>query len=158
MGEIEGDLKPRSGLYRMQPDEITKTLKAKAPGIFAGTPVLFAYLYGSYAKALAHPFSDLDIGIYAEETSMEECLRLELSLALRFDDVLDHAAPAEVRVLNHLPLTVKGRILGEAVLIYCKDEGKRIAFETQVRCAYFDFLPVIHHYRDVYRKKTLLEV
>jgi predicted nucleotidyltransferase len=138
-------------------NDIIQTLKAAAPSVFADTPVLFAYLYGSYAKALSHPFSDLDIGIYVEDLSVEACLKLELALALRFDDTLNRGGLAEVRILNHLPLTVKGRILGEAILIYCKDEEKRIAFETQVRCAYFDFLPVIHYYRDIYRKRTLLE-
>ena len=50
------------------------------------------------------------------------CLDLELSLALRIDEKLDHAVQSEVRVLNHLPLVVKGRILADGELIYSRDE------------------------------------
>jgi predicted nucleotidyltransferase len=132
-------------------------LQSTVHRIFKGTPVLCAYLYGSHAKAQAHPFSDLDIGIYVEDVDINTCLDLELSLAVRIDDNLNNTVQTEVRILNHLPLTVKGRILGEAKLIYSRDEGQRIAFETQVRKAYFDFLPVIKQYREVYRKRVLTE-
>jgi hypothetical protein len=54
-------------------------------------------------------------------------------------------------------LVVKGRILGEAELIYSRAEEKRVEFETQVRQSYFDFLPVIHRYQEAYRKKAILE-
>ena len=136
---------------------ILKKLQAMAPAIFAGTPVLFAYLYGSQVKALSHPYSDLDIGIVTEDIAIEACLELELKLALRFDEKLNHRIPTEVRILNHLPLTVKGRILGEVRLIYSIDEEKRVAFETRVRKAYFDFLPAIQQYHHTYRQHTIAE-
>jgi predicted nucleotidyltransferase len=135
--------------------DLRQKLRAVAPIIFEGTPVLFAYLYGSYARGLPHPFSDLDVGIFVEGSDIRACLDLELSLALRLDEKLGHAVQAEVRVLNHLPLVVKGRILGEAELIYSRAEEKRVEFETQVRQSYFDFLPVIHEYQKAYRERVL---
>jgi len=136
---------------------IEHKLRDLAPVVLGGSPVLFAYLYGSYAKKRPHPFSDLDIGIYIEPIDLKECLNLELSLALRFDEQLHHQIQSEVRVLNHLPLTLKGRILGESRLIYTRDEEQRVAFETMVRCAYFDFLPVIHRNRHAFRQKAIAE-
>ena len=136
---------------------IEQKLKHVAPAILEGTPVICAYIYGSHVKALSHPYSDLDIGIYTEDIDIDECLNLELSLALHFDERLNHQIHSEVRILNHLPLTVKGRILGEARLIYSKDEEERVAFETRVRRAYFDFLPVIQHYRQTYRRRVIVE-
>ena len=138
-------------------NEIKEKLQVVAPGIFERTPVLVAYLYGSYVKSEFHSFSDLDIGIYVEDMDAKACLDLELSLALHFDEKLNHSVQSEVRILNHLPLPVKGRILGEAMLIYSRDEEKRVAFETQVRKQYFDFLPVIRQYRHTYRQKTIAE-
>jgi predicted nucleotidyltransferase len=135
--------------------ELKQKLHAMAPTIFEETPVLFAYLYGSYAKGLSHPFSDLDVGIYIEDPDKRSCLDLELSLALRIDEKLDHTVNSEVRVLNHLPLTVKGRVLSDGELIYSRDELNRIEFETQVRKAYFDFLPVIHAYQEACRERAL---
>jgi hypothetical protein len=136
-----------------------KDLKQKvhqiAPTVFEGTPVVFAYLYGSYAKGLSHRFSDVDIGIFVEGLDTKACLDLELSLALRFDEVLDHKVQSEVRALNHLPLVVKGTILGDAEVIYSRNEDKRIEFETQVRRAYFDFLPVIQQYQKTVKERAL---
>ncbi len=141
----------------MMMNEIKQKLQAVTPDIFEGTPVLFAYLYGSYVKALSHPFSDLDIGIFVEDLDINACLDLELSLALRIDETLKTRVQSEVRILNHFPLSVKGRILGEAELIFSRAEEKRVVFETQVRAAYFDFLPVIRQYRQTYRQRTKAE-
>ena len=138
-------------------NETKQKLQEAAPGVLEGAPFFSPNLYGSYAKALSHPFSDLDIGIYVEDMDIKACLDLELSLALRFDEHLNYSAQSEVRILNHLPLSVKGSILGEAELIYSRAEEKRIAFETQVRKAYFDFLPVICNYRRTYRQRTIEE-
>jgi len=136
-------------------NDLREKLREIAAQIFEKTPVLFAYLYGSYAKGLSHRFSDLDVGIYAEDLDLKSCLDLELSLALRIDENLGHVVQSEVRVLNHLPLVVLGRILGDGELIYSRDENKRIEFETQVRKAYFDFLPVIQQYQNAYIKRLL---
>jgi uncharacterized protein len=137
--------------------ELGQKLHAMAPKIFEKTPVLFAYLYGSYAKGLSHPFSDLDVGVYVESLDKRSCLDLELSLALVIDEKLNHTVQSEVRVINHLPLTVKGRILADGELIYSRDELDRIDFETRVRKAYFDFLPVIQQYQNAYRERVLRE-
>jgi len=134
---------------------IQQKLRARASSVFEGTPVLFAYLYGSYVKELSHPFSDLDVGIFVEGIDVEACRKLELSLSLCSDEKLDHAVQSEVRVLNHLPLVVKGRILGEAELIYSRAEDNRIEFETKIRKAYFDFLPTIRQYQKAYRERAL---
>ena len=135
--------------------DLKRKLQKIAPLVFEETAVLFAYLYGSYATGLSHPFSDLDIGIFVEGLDGKACLDLELSLALSIDENLDHIVQSEVRALNHLPLVVKGRILGGGELIYSRSEDKRVEFETQVRKAYFDFLPVIQQYQKVYRERAL---
>ena len=134
---------------------LVQQLCTGAAALFEQTPVLFAYLYGSHVKALSHPFSDLDVGIFVENLDVRACLELELALSVRIDETLGHVVQSEVRALNHLPLAVTGRILGEARLVYSRAENKRIDFETQVRMAYFDFLPVIRRYQEEYRKKLV---
>ncbi len=127
--------------------EIRMNLQAAAAGLFAGTPVEFAYLYGSHATGLSHVFSDLDVAIFVEGLDVKACLDLELSLALRIDESLGHVVQSDVRVLNHLPLDVKGSILTDGQLLYSRAEEKRVEFETQTRRAYFDFLPVIRRHQ-----------
>jgi|OpeIllAssembly_1097287.scaffolds.fasta_scaffold112306_2 predicted nucleotidyltransferase len=146
---------PYLSMQMKRVQDIKRALDQVAPAIFNETPVLFAYLYGSYAQGAVHPFSDLDIAIYVEGLDKKSCLDLELSLGLLLDEKLDHRVQSDVRVVNHLPLVVKGEILAVGELIYSRAEYQRIEFETQVRRVYFDFLPVVQRYRNAYRKKLL---
>jgi predicted nucleotidyltransferase len=131
-------------------EKITNSLLAVAPEIFGNSAVLFAYLYGSYATGLVHPFSDLDIGIYVDQMSRRQCLELELSLALEIDEELGSGVASEVRIINNLPLVVTGKIITEGLLIFSRNETIRVDFETSVRSAYFDFLPVLRAYHRTY--------
>ena len=131
-------------------NKIRDSLFAIAPGIFSKHPVLFAYLYGSYATGVIHPFSDLDIGIYVEKVPDRKYLELELSLSLEIDACLEIAIASEVRIINKFPLVILGKMITEGVLIYSRNEVVRVDFETSVRSAYFDFLPVIQNYHRTY--------
>jgi predicted nucleotidyltransferase len=58
--------------------DLTQKLRKISQGIFEKTPVLFAYLYGSYAKGLSHHFSDLDVGVFVDDLDTGASLNLEL--------------------------------------------------------------------------------
>ncbi|MBW2247643.1 MAG: nucleotidyltransferase domain-containing protein [Deltaproteobacteria bacterium] len=131
-------------------EKITNSLFAIAPDIFRSHPVLFAYLYGSYSTGNVHPFSDLDIGVYIDDVSDIKYLELELSLSLEIDEKIGSGVRTEVRIINNMPLVVIGNIITEGRLIYSINENVRVDFETSVRKAYFDFLPVIITYRNTY--------
>jgi predicted nucleotidyltransferase len=137
------------------PEQIKKTLLSEAPGIFRNQPVLFAYLFGSYASGYVHPFSDIDIGIFVDDHAAHESLELELSLSLQVDQKLNCQAKSEVRIINNLPLTVKGKIVTEGIRIYSSNEIERVIFEKYVLGAYFDFRPVIEAYQRSYFKTAL---
>ena len=131
-------------------EKIKNSLFAIAPDIFCNHPVLFAYLYGSYATGNVHPFSDLDVGVYIDDESDIKYLELELSLSLEIDEKIGSDVRTEVRIINNLPLVIIGNIITEGRLIYSINENLRVDFETSVRKAYFDFLPVIITYRNTY--------
>ena len=131
-------------------EKIKNSLFAIASDIFCNRPVLFAYLYGSYATGTVHPFSDLDIGVYIDDESDIKYLELELSLSLEIDEKIGSDVRTEVRIINNLPLVIIGNIITEGRLIYSINENLRVDFETSVRKAYFDFLPVIITYRNTY--------
>ena len=135
-------------------ENIREYLLEVAPGIFSRHPILFAYLYGSYAVGLIHPFSDLDIGIYIENLPASKHLELELSISLEIDSNMGGEVGSEVRIINNLPLVITGKIITDGVLIYSRNEVVRVDFETAVRSEYFDFLPVIHRYQRAYIDST----
>lgn len=130
--------------------QITNSLFTIVPDIFCSRPVLFAYLYGSFVSGDVHPFSDLDIGIYIDDVPDINYLELELSLSLEIDAKIESSVKTEVRIINNLPLVVIGNIITEGSLIYSINENVRVDFETSVRKAYFDFLPVITAYQNTY--------
>ncbi|UCD79059.1 MAG: nucleotidyltransferase domain-containing protein [Desulfobacterales bacterium] len=144
-------------MLTLTPEQIKEILFTEAPGIFKNQPVLFSYLYGSYAIGVVHPFSDIDIAIFVEDHAIQEGLELELTLSLQLDQKLNCQAKSEVRIVNTLPLTVKGKIVTEGIRIYSADEIERVIFEKCVLGAYFDFRPVIEAYQRTYFKTELSE-
>jgi uncharacterized protein len=141
----------------MKDNEIRRKIFNIATDVFRDTQVLFAYLYGSYAVDQAHPFSDLDIGIYVPRLSRREKLDLEMTLALEIDKKLKQGPASDVRIINSLPLAVAGKVITEGLLIYCRDDEARIDYETILRSAYFDFLPFIHSYQRTYLEQIAVQ-
>ncbi len=130
--------------------QLLKKLEDKGAELFTAAGVLCAYLYGSRARSEALPQSDIDIAVLVKKDFPEhDCLNLELNLSLELDK-LELGAETEVRVINRLPLLMRGEILTEGHLICCNDDSARVAFETATRDEYFDFLPVHQAYQKGY--------
>jgi predicted nucleotidyltransferase len=144
-------------MITLPPEQIKEILFTEAPGIFKNQPVLVAYLYGSYAAGAVHPFSDIDIAIFIDAHAIENGLELELALSLQIDQKLKCQAKSEVRIVNNLPLTIKGKIVTKGIRIYSANESERVNFEKCVLGAYFDFRPVIEAYQRAYFKTVKSE-
>lgn len=132
----------------------TKIFKI-VPQIFKKYPVAFAYLYGSYANGLEHSFSDIDICIYTDNISADKKLSLQMAISLEIDEKLQVGKSSEVRIMNDLPLVIKGQIFTQGILIYSKNDDLRSDVESFTRRTYFDFLPVIREYQQVYIDRVI---
>ena len=73
-----------------------------------------------------------------------------MAIALRIDEVLGAGIDSDVRIMDDLPLIIKGQIVTEGLLIYSSDDDLRADVESFIRKAYFDFLPVISEYQQSY--------
>jgi len=132
----------------MRPGVVDQVREA-AQEIFPRHPVALAYLHGSQAAGRATPLSDVDIAVVTDvRLPPRERLRLELALEAELGIRLQ--GQADVRVLNVAPLAVQGKIVGQGVLLFARDEGFRRDFEEAVRDRYFDFLPVERYHRRAY--------
>ncbi len=136
-------------------NHIKRSLLSFAPDVFRGFPVLFAYLYGSYATGVIHPFSDLDVGVFLSPDTIERSMRTESDIALALDAALGNKVETDVRAINSAPLLMKGEIVTEGLLLYSRDDASRVEFETRVRMAYFDFLPVLKAYHKSFVARVL---
>lgn len=112
--------------------------------------IVAAYAFGSRISGRPLPTSDLDIAVVtrAEEVHADPLFpeRMAVRLAEALDVIADGKEPRpdlDLRLVDQLPLTLRGRIVTEGVLVFESDPVRRVAFETDTRRKYFDFLPLI---------------
>lgn len=126
-------------------DEIIEILTRILSNILMRYPVVSAYLYGSYAKGVIRPESDIDIAIYLKPGT-KLSLNDELTLGSEIEKLCGFK-PVDLRVINDMPLTIQGEILAKGILLYSADDKERVAFETRTLALYFDYLPHIERFR-----------
>jgi predicted nucleotidyltransferase len=105
-------------------------LRAAASVASADLPVAFAYLYGSRADGRPRTDSDIDIGVVAADPTFPAD-----RLAARCSDALSAASGLggiETTVLDDAPLRFHGRVLRHRVVIFSRDEPRRVRFESLI--------------------------
>ncbi len=117
---------------------MVERLRAGAPEAFAGTPVAFAYLFGSRARGQARATSDVDVAVYLDPPEEPE-RRLERTLDLmrRLADAT--GMEADLLILSDAPLRLLGRVLRDRVVLWSRDEPLRVRFEATMRSRCLDF-------------------
>lgn len=73
----------------------------------ANCNVVFAYVYGSYARGMAGRFSDLDIAVFLRDSGHQRYMELLSELPVDIDVEVD------VRVLNDAPPFLDTMLLGK---------------------------------------------
>ena len=108
--------------------------------------ILFAYLFGSYAKGTQNEKSDIDIAVYLiDEKILEKEPLYPSRIAIRIENRFDNKK-VDVRILNGSTLRFRNQVLMHGKLLHSKDEKKRIEFETSSLAQYYDFKPHIDRY------------
>lgn len=111
--------------------------------------VAAAYLFGSAAEGRATALSDVDVAILfgADFDDARERILTEIATELaRAASGQGEAGPApmiDLRDIERLPLTIRGRIVTDGRLAASNDDVRRVRFETRTRQRYFDFLPFL---------------
>ncbi len=119
------------------------------------TEILFAYIFGSYAKGTQKESSDIDIAIYLrDESTLERDPLYPSRLAINIERALVEKRTVDVRVLNGSTLRFRSQVLRFGKLLFSRDERKRIEFETSSLAQYYDFKPHLDMY-DASRKVRL---
>lgn len=157
-------------------DELLALVRDLLPAVLDKHPIAAAYVYGSVARGTLLPTSDLDLAPISEpmKRTPYDRLRLELQIQREIEDALhgtagttheaativygavdkteDHTGSdlpqVEIRIINTAPLTVRGCILQEGILVYEANHQVRVEFEVATRKRYFDFAPIEKRLRD----------
>jgi len=140
----------RTAPVNLEDSQLISKLLEIFPRMLESQPVSLAYLYGSVTTGRTTPFSDVDVALLVSE-DLSPLERLKLTLRIQLD-LADEAniSNADVRIINDAPLVFRGRVVSEGVLVYARDEGERVEFETATRTRYFDYLPVHKRLQDAF--------
>jgi predicted nucleotidyltransferase len=103
------------------------------------------YLFGSVARDVAGPDSDIDLGILYRISPAPTLDAGPLDLEADLERRLRH--PVEVVVLNRAPVDLRARVLRTGRLVFDRDRAARIRFEVRTRNEAFDFEPILRQYR-----------
>jgi len=117
--------------------------------------IVAAYLFGSYAEGNTRSDSDIDIGLLLSDNSNVGAM-YPVHIAGELEDAADTKREIDVRILNNGTLRFLHQVL-KGKLIFCRDDKKRVEFETSTIDQYLDFKPFLDDY-DRMRKKRLLHV
>ena len=111
-----------------------------------------AYLFGSHAKKLNTPVSDIDIAVLLSETPknlFEYYLYLVNKLSGIVGDDLD------LIILNTASPMLKHQIIKYGKIIYTRNEKERIMFESRAESEYLDFSRALKRYDECLIKQIL---
>ena len=89
--------------------------------------IIFAYVYGSFARGETHSFSDIDIAVYLKNPSAKAYLNILSCLPLLNKEI-------DVRILNNAPPIFRYNVLKDGILLFCHDWKihEKFVFETLV--------------------------
>jgi hypothetical protein len=134
----------------------TSKLKETIKRVLTHHPeVLIAYLYGSRVKGYSTPESDVDLGILIEENYNTFPLYPE-QLSGEIMKETGYSMDVDIRILNHRNSRFVYTVIKEGELIYCRDEKRRVEFETEATRKYLDFKH-IHEEYDAMRRQRLMQ-
>lgn len=130
---------------RRDPDLGIDRVREAASHVLSECPeIAAAYAFGSRATGTARGSSDLDLAfVLVDEAYASTDPLLGERLTTRIATRLATAVEIDGHLAAHLPLTVRGRVVTEGVLLYESSPERRVEFETSARRLYFDFLPFI---------------
>lgn len=123
----------------LEPAQKTAVLRTITEMLQARHEIAFVYVHGSFAEE-DRPFGDIDLAVYLDPLPQGHPLHYELSLEVALEEHLRY--PIEVRVLNTAPLSFCYNVLSTGRLLFARDDGARVEFQTRTLDYYFDYAPL----------------
>lgn len=108
--------------------------------IFKKYPVLFAYVFGSYAKARTRDKSDVDIAVFFDQKIQEkqrDALRRELAEEIAY--ALKKYDRVDVISLNDAYPLLEKEVIHNGQLIYSEDEFAQTHYQAQAVSRWLDY-------------------
>jgi len=131
-------------IYSITDTEREKIKKEISRLIERREEIIFSYIHGSFLEG---DFRDVDVAVYLKDE--EKALQYEIKLEREIEDIIGF--PADVRVLNHAPLSFRFNVVKNGFLLFSKNEKIRCDFESLSIVEYHDF----NYLMNIYRREAL---
>lgn len=100
--------------------------------------IIFAYIFGGVAKGRITPLSDIDIAVYLKDVENIDLWEKKVQILKDLEEELK-TEEIDLVVLNEAPISLKGRIMQNKILIIDRDKSFRCSFESLTLKEFFDF-------------------
>ena len=122
-------------------------IRDKLQAFLATRPeVRLAYLFGSRVRGRSNKLSDVDIAVLLDEErycALDEKEPYGYKAALIADLIgVLHKNEIDLVVLNGAPPLLAHEVIRTGVVVFCRDERERIAFEVYTKKRYLDTKPL----------------
>ncbi|MEK7166994.1 MAG: nucleotidyltransferase domain-containing protein [Patescibacteria group bacterium] len=112
-------------------------LKNKLQKILKKYPIVFAYVFGSFAKEKSGPLSDFDIAVFVDLKISEE-KRDKIRFDIK-DDIEKILRNADVVTLNNAEPFLEKEVVYNGKVLYTKDDNARKHYEADVIGRWLDW-------------------
>lgn len=118
--------------------------------------VILVYLFGSVARKEEGVLSDIDVGVLIDpgKKIIEGSYGYKADVTADLMSLLKSNA-IEIVLLNSAPPLLAHRVVRDGVVVHCKDEEVRIAFEVRTLQRFIDTKP-LRQIQNMYLKQRIL--
>ena len=122
--------------FQQLPDNIESLIPQVTAYLKSNPQIIFAYIFGSFAKGKLKPLSDVDIAVYLQQGS--DVVECKLEILGKLIDILQ-TDEIDLVVLNAVNLPLVINVLKSKKIIVDKEPFSRHIFESLAMRKYFDF-------------------
>ncbi|MEA3255825.1 MAG: nucleotidyltransferase domain-containing protein [Candidatus Altiarchaeota archaeon] len=116
--------------------------------------VRVAYLFGSVASGKTGPLSDVDVGVFLDESlSKKKRFMLNLRLISEISGILK-TDRVDIVIMNDVPVSLNYEIIKSNQPVYTRDESERVDIEHGILSKYLDRRYYDKRGADVFIKKV----
>lgn len=115
--------------------------------------VEIGYIFGSFSRG--REFNDIDVAILLRTAPPAyEAMKSAMRVARELENALGYKFEFDVKVLNFSPIYFQHEVIKKGKLIFCRNEARRVRYETSVLSEYLDYRWVL----DWFDEKLLARV
>ena len=104
--------------------------------------IIFAYLYGSFAKETNNKLSDIDIAIYIDENEKPPSSYFGYRSDLISEIQKYNKKEIDLVILNDVSISIAYNVFKEGKLLFTKSKKIKTNFHEKIINKYLDFLPL----------------